>query len=189
MMGLLTAPLSLVRAPVRIGLKVAEIGLSTAAEAARIATELLNPDREGGDFSEYRASTHPDYGGGNGGAPDVEYAAPAVADPPPVVTDAPPVVKDAPPAAPDELIPDHVDEEVVLVAEVAEEGAEDGAGAELRVEAPWDGYDGMTAADIRDRLAAASPVEAAAVELYEAAGKNRRTVIDAAARALREQAR
>jgi len=43
----------------------------------------------------------------------------------------------------------------------------------------------MTAADIRDRLAAATAAEAAAVELYESAGKNRRTVIDAAARALR----
>ena len=168
----------LVRAPVRITLKAAEIGLSTAAEAARILTELLNPDRESSDFAEYRAATHPDYGAGNGGAPDVEYAPPAAA-----------AVTDAPPAVPDELIPDHVDEEVVLVAEVAEEGAEDGAGAELRVEAPWDGYDRMTAADIRDRLAAASPVEAAAVELYESAGKNRRTVVDAASRALRGQTR
>ena len=164
----------LVRAPVRIGLKAAEIGLSTTAEAARIVSELLNPDHEGADFSEYRASTHPDYGGGNGGAP-VEPAGPTVVD--------------APPAVPDELIPDHVDTEVVLVAEVAEEGAEDGAGAELTIAPPWDGYDGMTAADIRDRLTAASPVEAAAVELYEAAGKNRRTVIDAAARLLREQQR
>jgi hypothetical protein len=78
-----------------------------------------------------------------------------------------------------------VDEDPVLVAESAEEGAEDGAGAELTVEAPWEGYDRMTAADIRDRLGAATAAEAAAVELYESMGKNRRTVIDAAARALR----
>ena len=45
---------------------------------------------------------------------------------------------------------------------------------------PWDGYDQMTAAAIRDRLSAASPVEAAAVELYESFGKSRRTVLDAA---------
>ena len=57
----------------------------------------------------------------------------------------------------DELIPDHVDEEVVLVAEVAEAGAEDGAGPELHVDPPWDGYDEMTAPEIRDRLAAAIP--------------------------------
>jgi hypothetical protein len=74
---------------------------------------------------------------------------------------------------------------VVLVAESAEEGAEDGAGAELHVDPPWDGYDRMTAADIRDRLGAASAIEAAAVELYESTHKSRRTVLDAAERALR----
>ena len=58
-MGLLTAPLILVRAPLRITLRAAEIGLSTAAEAARIGMELLNPDGEGSrDFSAYRAATH-----------------------------------------------------------------------------------------------------------------------------------
>ena len=61
---------------------------------------------------------------------DVAAAAP--------VADAPPAVTDAPPPVPDELIPDHVDEDAVLVAESAEEGAEDGAGAELTVEAPWE---------------------------------------------------
>jgi hypothetical protein len=213
-MGLLTAPLTLVRASVRLSLKAAELGLSTTAEAARIATELLS--RDGGtqrDFSEYRASDYPD---GNGtappAAPDVEHGAPVAPDvehgspaepevvtpetgyiapepgeagPEPDVLDvAAAAAADAPPAVPDELIPDHVDEETVLVAEVAEEGAEDGAGAELTVEAPWDGYDRMTAADIRDRLAAATAVEAAAVELYESTHKNRRTVMDAAARTL-----
>ena len=166
-MGLLTAPLTLVRAPVRLTLRATEFGLSTAAEVARIGTELLNPnsDRHPSDFSEYPAAGHPDDVTGNGTAP--------------------PPVEDAPPAVPDELIPDHVGEEPVLVAEVAEEGAEEGAGPELTVEPPWEGYDGMTAADISDRLTAATAVEAAAVELYESMRKNRRTVIDAAARALR----
>ena len=160
-MGLLTAPLTLVRAPIRIGLKAAEVGLSTAAEVARIGTELLRPGHGGSsEFSEYQG--HTEYAAGNGTAP----------------------AADAPPSIPDGLIPDHVDEETVLVVESAEAGAEDGAGAELTVEAPWDGYDQMTAADIRDRLSAATAVEAAAVELYERTGKNRRTVIDAAARVL-----
>jgi hypothetical protein len=170
-MGLLTAPLVLVRAPVRLTLRVWAIGFATAAEAARIGADLLEPDGGRPDFSDYRAGTHPDHGA-NGGEPGLEQAAPVA-------------VADAPPAVPDELIPDHVDEEVVLVAETAEEGAEDGAGAELHVEAPWDGYDKMTAADIRDRLAAASPAEAAAVELYETTHKNRSSVLDAAGRALR----
>ena len=160
-MGLLTAPLSLVRVPISVSLRVAEFGLSTAAEAARIGRELLGPDSEGPhDLPEYRAQT--DYPPGNGRAP----------------------APDAPPPVPDELIPDHVDEDPVLVAEVAEEGAEEGAGAELTVEPPWDAYDQMTAADIKDRLAAATAAEAAAVELYESTYRNRRSVMDAAARAL-----
>lgn len=170
--GLLIAPLTLVRAPVRVGLKVAEVSLATAAEAARIGMELLNPDRDTAqEVSEHRVPGEPEYVTANGTAPPMEPEA---------------VTPDAPPAVPEELIPDHVDEDVVLVAEAAEEGAEQGAGPELTVEAPWEGYDRMTAADIRDRLALATAVEAAAVELYETTGKNRRTVIDAAARALRD---
>ncbi len=151
----------------RLTLRAWEFGLSTAAEAARIGTELLDPDR---------------------GAPPPDFArrtpdAPARTPAEPVVVV--PATPDAPPSVPDQLVPDHLDEEPVLVAEVAEEGAEDGAGAELHVDAPWDGYDRMTAADIRDRLTAASAAEAAAVELYESAGKSRSSVLDAAGRALR----
>jgi hypothetical protein len=171
--GLLTAPLSVAREPLRLTLRIWEFGLSAAAEAARIGTELLDPDR---------GAAPPGYGD-NGQSPDVERPptrATGVVDTPPA-----PAATDAPPRVPDELIPDHVDEEPVLVAEAAEEGAEDGAGAELHVEPPWDAYDRMTAADIRDRLAAATVTEAAAVGLYESAGKNRRSVLDAAERALR----
>ena len=178
--GLLTTPLSLARAPLRLTLRVWEFGLSTAAEGARIGTELLDPGRGAPpDFTERRppaAPVHDD----NRQPPDVEVAAPVTTEPP-----AGAAATDAPPAVPDELIPDHIDEEPVLVAEAAEEGAEDGAGAELHVEPPWDGYDQMTAADIRDRLAAATTTEAAAVELYEATAKSRRSVLAAAERALR----
>jgi hypothetical protein len=165
-MGLLTAPLTLVRAPLRITLRVWEYGLSSAAEAARLGFEILDQRRSAAPgFEPPRPPARRDHTGN--GAPS-EPAAP-----------------DAPPAVPDELLPDHVDEEPVLVAEVAEEGAEEGAGPELHVDPPWDGYDQMTAADIRDRLTGASATEAAAVELYESTGKNRRTVIEAAERALR----
>jgi hypothetical protein len=166
--GILTAPLTLARAPLRLTLRVWELGLSSAAEVARIGTELLEPDRAPApDFATRTPPEEPDYGTG-GGAPDVA-----------------PVAADAPPAVPDELIPDHVDEETVLVAEAAEEGAQEGPGPELHVEPPWDGYDQMTAGDIRDRLAIAGPAEAAAVELYESTRKARRSVLDAAERALR----
>jgi hypothetical protein len=162
--GLLTGVLSLAREPARLTLRVWELGLSSAASVARLGLELLEPDRSGASATADRYPPPPTEGG-NGRAPrtvDVE-----------------------PPAVPDELIPDHVDEEVVLVAEVAEEGAEDGAGPELHVDEPWDGYDRMTAPEIRDRLAAADAAVAAAVELYEATHKSRRTVLEAAEIALK----
>ena len=189
--GLLSVPLSLVRVPLHVTLRVWEFGLSSAAEAARLGMELLGPDRSGSDFEAYRPASHPGYGGNGQPDPDNPWreaaAATTVSPPRPagpdlLDVDPPP---DAPPAVPDELIPDHVDSEVVLVAETAEAGAEDGAGPELHVDPPWDGYDQMTAADIRDRLAAGTAIEAAAVELYEATGKSRRTVLDAAERALK----
>jgi hypothetical protein len=197
--GLVSGVFSLAREPVRLTLRVWEFGLSTAAEAARLGLELVDPGRSASDFSDPRASSHPGFAG-NGGAPEASgpatvvpetgYVAPDPGELGPEpdvldVEDAPASAADVPPAVPDELIPDHVDEEVVLVAETAEEGAEDGAGAELRIDPPWDGYDKMTAADVRDRLAGASAAQAATVELYEAANKNRRTVLDAASRALK----
>jgi hypothetical protein len=179
---LLTGVLSLAREPVRLTLRVWEIGLSSAASAAKLGLELLDPDRSGAaDFSQHRSPSHPEYGG-NGSPPDVENPWRAES---PGGTRVETPVRDAPPAVPDELIPDHVDEEVVLVAEVAEEGAEEGAGPELHVDEPWDAYDEMTAPQIRDRLAAADPVVAAAVTLYETTHKSRRTVIEAAERALK----
>jgi hypothetical protein len=90
-------------------------------------------------------------------------------------------------AAPDEPEPLHVSEEPTLVAESAEPGAENGAGAELRVDEPWSGYAKLTAAEIRDRLASASDEELAAIELYESTHRRRRTIIDAAADALRRR--
>ena len=178
-MGLLSAPLSLAREPLRLTLRAWEFGLASAAEAARIGGALLDPDRgqPPPDVAEPWSPPHPtEYDNGR----RADTGEPAA----PVVTGTPDLT-DAPPAVPDALGPDHVDEEPVLVAEVAEEGAAEGAGAELHVERPWEGYDEMTAADICDRLAAATLAQAAAVELYEAAGKNRRSVLDAAERALR----
>jgi len=171
--GVLTGVLSLVREPVRLSLRVWELGLSSAASAARMGLELLD--------QEHSASTT------TPGPVDVQPPAPAEPPPGPPAAEPPPAPPspDSPAAVPDELIPDHVDEEVVLVAEVAEQGAEDGAGPELRIDEPWDGYDGMTAVEVRDRLSAGTAELAAAVELYESTRKGRRSVLDAAQRALR----
>jgi hypothetical protein len=177
--GLLTGVLSLAREPVRLTLRAWELGFSSAAAAARIGLELLDPERSAPAAERYRPPPAPPVRG-NGAPPG-----PADVEPPAPPAQARPVPVDSPPAVPDELIPDHVDEEVVLVAEVAEEGAEDGAGPELHIDPPWAGYDEMTAAQIRDRLAAGDTVLAAAVDLYETTHKSRRTVIEAAERALR----
>jgi hypothetical protein len=179
--GLLTGVLSLAREPARLTLRIWELGLSGAASAARLGLELLDPGRSGSTPTE--RYQRPPSSFGNGGPPDVVEAEPPVRP----VRPAPPAA-DTPPAVPDELIPDHVDEEIVLVAEVAEEGAEDGAGPELHIDPPWDGYDQMTAPEIRDRLTGAGAAMAGAVELYEATHKGRATVLEAAARALKSQA-
>ncbi|MFL5861030.1 MAG: hypothetical protein ACJ780_09655 [Solirubrobacteraceae bacterium] len=81
--------------------------------------------------------------------------------------------------------PVHVSEEPVLVEEFAEPGAEDGAGAQLRVAEPWEGYREMKASDIIERLESASREELAAIELYELAGRNRASVVSAAHQALK----
>ena len=81
--------------------------------------------------------------------------------------------------------PAHVSADPELVEGFAEPGAEDGAGAQLRIAAPWAGYDEMKAADIVQRVAFATREELAAVELYELAGRNRKSVVAAARRALK----
>jgi hypothetical protein len=107
--------------------------------------------------------------------------APAPAPPPPPRRAAAPRPNGgAAPPIPTE--PPHVSEEPELVAEVAEQGAEEGAGAEVHVDPPWAGYDEMSAADIRDRLQAEDASVAAAVTLYEASRKGRSSVLEAAAR-------
>jgi hypothetical protein len=84
--------------------------------------------------------------------------------------------------------PAHIEPEVELVAESADPGAEEGAGAELHVDEPWHGYRRMTAADIRDRVVIADAAELAVVQLYESAHRNRRTVLEAVERRSKELA-
>jgi hypothetical protein len=97
-----------------------------------------------------------------------------------VVTDAPAVASDVPPTE-----PAHVSEEPELVEQIAEPGAEDGAGASLRIREPWDGYRQMNAEDVIDRLTGASAAELAAIQLYESEHRGRVTVLDAVEHELR----
>ena len=75
----------------------------------------------------------------------------------------------------------HVSEEPELVAEF---GPPEEAGAEVEVAEPWEGYDRMKVADIEQRLVDASDELVVVVQLYEANGRNRQTVLRAAERRL-----
>jgi hypothetical protein len=100
---------------------------------------------------------------------------------------APPTPAPAPPEPPPyEPAPEpvHVSEEPELVEEVAEPGAENGAGASVHVEPPWEGYDRMKAADVAERVSGADAAELAAIHLYETGTKGRKTVLEAVAREL-----
>lgn len=75
-------------------------------------------------------------------------------------------------------------EEPVEVAEFAEPGAEDGPGPELEIDEPWNGYARQDARTIVQLLSTVGRESAAAVELYEASHRNRRTVLEASQRRL-----
>jgi hypothetical protein len=78
----------------------------------------------------------------------------------------------------EELAPRHVDSEPALAYE---SGPADDVGAEVHVDAPWEGYDRMRAADIVARLRAADEATRAVVRLYEQQGKARSSVLAATA--------
>jgi hypothetical protein len=156
-MRLLTLPVTVVRVPL-------ELGFGVAKRAAGFAYGLVaGGEEERPVESAPRPSRAPS---GNGRPSEPPVAAP-------------------PPEAPAPPEPAHVSEEPELVAEVAEAGAEEGAGAEVTVDEPWPGYDRMNAADINDRLTVEGAEVAASVSLYEASRKGRASVLEAASRSLR----
>jgi hypothetical protein len=112
---------------------------------------------------------------------------PASATPPRPPSGAPAAPPAAAPApAPELPEPPHVSTEPELVEAFSEPGAEDGAGAQVRVAEPWPGYRHLKARDIIARLPSATREEVATVELFELAGANRKSVVVAAQRALKK---
>ena len=101
--------------------------------------------------------------------------------PPPAAPEPAPELGDAEPE------PVHVSAEPELVAEVSEPGAEDGAGAAVTVDEPWDGYTRLNAQDVIDHLANAGTAELAAIQLYESTHKRRETVLTAVTHELARQ--
>jgi hypothetical protein len=78
-----------------------------------------------------------------------------------------------------------LEDEDEVVAEFAEPGAEDGAGAQLDIDEPWEGYAKMNAPTVISRIEQANRAELALLELYEQTHRKRRTVLTAATRRLR----
>lgn len=91
-----------------------------------------------------------------------------------------PVSLPAPAPRPEPLPPPepvHVDRDAVVVAESADRGAADGAGAQVHVAEPWHGYGALKARDVADHLATADTALLAVVRLYESTHRTRRTVL------------
>jgi hypothetical protein len=147
----------LVTLPLRLGLRVAGFALRPVTRALGLV-----PD----DQPAERPRPEP---------PPVRPREPVRWDRPPRRRRAPTSRADVP------AEPEHIEQETELVAEVADRGAEEGAGAQVTVAEPWDGYARMKAGDVIARLADATPEEAAVVQLYEGTHRRRKTVLEAAA--------
>lgn len=172
---------------VRVGRVAVGLTIDAVAGVASVLRGMLDHDAERGPNEPSIASE----------GPALASDRPAFAsEGPPLASDRPaprPVAPPTPPGpveamtltpAPD---PAHIESESELVAERADPGAADGAGAELTVEEPWSGYSAMNAADIIDRVPTLSDAELAVSQLYEATHRQRRTVLAALDSRLKSQ--
>jgi hypothetical protein len=151
---------SLITLPIRLPLEITYRAAKLGVEVLRTVTGLLDHDK-----AEERVW------------PTEQAERPIVAEPvaEPEHVEAP-IDFDAP--SEEELAPVHVDSEPTLAYEA---GPADDVGAEVHVDAPWDGYDHMRAADIVARLRSADEATRAVVRLYEQQGKARSSILAATA--------
>jgi hypothetical protein len=119
----------------------------------------------------------------NGGAPERRFGRDRPYEPAPEYRDGAETIVMERPVLPEPP----VEVEAELVESLAERGAEEAPGPEIAIAEPWDGYRGMTAARIRERLSGVDIATAGMVEIYERANKGRKQVIEAAERAQRRQ--
>lgn len=162
----------LITLPLRIGARVTHLSLSTAEEALRLAANVAEQVIRTARPESPAMRPPTTHSRPEPSATSVTEARGAAPERPPAST----------PPAPE---PAHVSTQPTLVEELAEPGAEDGAGAELHVDEPWAEYERMGAKDIVARVQEATPAELAAVELYERTHRARQTVLTAAERRLR----
>jgi hypothetical protein len=149
---------SLITLPIRLPLEITWRAAKLGVDVLRAVTGLLEHDNDSD-----RAAW-----------PVEDESAPPATDDAAIVAE--PIIVEAEPAP--EPAPAHVDSEPALAYE---SGPADDVGAEVHVDAPWEGYDRMRAADIVARLRAADPATRAVVRLYEQQGKARSSVLAATA--------
>jgi hypothetical protein len=192
--------------PMRVGMRATQLWFRVAEETASVAANttgrligIAMRGAGGQDESDVSFATRPsEREESRGQHDDFERDEPSTEldDAPPDVSPVdharsavrspaapPPPVRESPRGETSE--PGHVSEEPTLVDEFAEPGAEDGAGAEIRIEEPWEGYAEMNAKQVIERLNSATPAELAAVQLYEGSHRHRQTIVKAVQRALR----
>jgi hypothetical protein len=179
---------SLISFPVRVGVRGAQtaVRVSEAVIDRALAVVMPSPPKPAHGPEHPAQGTEGPAQRPERPAPDEPSPPPAAPEPPPAAASAP-AAPEPPPATASAPAPPparHVSAEVELVGEVADPGAEDGAGAEVRVDEPWPGYGSMSAEDVIDRITAASGAELAAIGLYERSHRGRQTVLDAVQKAL-----
>jgi hypothetical protein len=166
-------PAKLLSLYVRLGTGAVRLAFRLTERAVMLAGSAIG--LPGRDAAEARAEPRVE-------RPAAEHRGPAMRAP---AADEAAIDYEAEPATPLEPARDQaktIDEEPELVEELAEPGAEDGAGAEVEVQEPWEGYADMNADAVIGRVRNASAAELTLVELYERVNKHRKTVLAAAER-------
>ena len=192
---LITLPLRLTGLAARFWWRTAEQAVNAASGVAGYAAGRLSPQPPPPRGSGRAAQTPEDVDTAQtpedeDTAHEVRSVQPLPAQPPRSRSTEPertPLTPTEPERTPLTEEPAHVSEEPELVEQLAEPGAEDGAGAELHIREPWEGYRHMTAREVTGRLSNASSAELAAVKLYESSNRGRQTILAAVARQLRSQ--
>lgn len=172
--------------PLRLGLRATTGAIRFATWPARAAVgglrDRLSDDgpapptpRPAPDQAAPRPARRPD-------APPPAPRAPSAQTTAPPARPAPPAPAAAPEASPRDVIEELTALKTLDDApELVETEGGGSPGAELHVDAPWDGYERMTAADIVDRLIVADDAEKAVVRLYEQQHKRRKSILAATA--------
>jgi hypothetical protein len=171
---------SLITLPIRLSLEITVRAAKLGIGVVRAVAGALETDQaeQRAPWPVHDEPIAPAPTNGRATAPAPEPApepAPAPTAPPEPEHVEAPIDFDAP--AEEELAPAHVDTDATLAYEA---GPAEDVGAAIHVEAPWEGYDQMKAAEIVKRLRSANDATRAVARLYERQGKARSSVLAAA---------